>query len=384
MTHLEDEIDFSEDVSSFKSEDISSSPSSDVEEDHFEKKTAVPQRETKPERPNPMIYKKNSGLDKLNKKKQKISETGYRKYGPHSVFLYKPGVLLPDLSEHLNGMIEIRIAREYINKHNKELLKRSIWGSETFTSNSDAVCVLKHTGLVDFNNASLFKNNEGCSLFCKITKARKTYNPSIKNGLKTRGIKGYQGFSLKPDHIALLPSFGKQQEELIGIAERMATSNGSKRVKLTPISNKKNNKFHQNHFVFNLSDELAFKYSISNICDKSNDPTTWTSYQLKKKSLYFESKEERYELANMQREKTEEEEVFSIEDHYKLSKVLKPYFKDNLFMENAEVPLQSEFVQLIFENIEWNDIKWGETAIQIKDQLFEDVLNYKFYQNKEA
>ena len=113
-------------------------------------------------------------------------------------------------------------------------------------------------------------------IYFLIFSARKTYNPSSKNGLKTRGIKGYQGLSLKPDHITLLSSLGKQ-EELCVFAEKMAVS-GSKRVKLVPASNKKQTLFHQHHFVFNISDELAYKYSISNICDKSNDPTsirTW-------------------------------------------------------------------------------------------------------------
>jgi hypothetical protein len=102
--------------------------------------------------------------------------------------------------------------------------------------------------------------------------ARKTYNPSSKNGLKTRGIKGYQGLSLKPDHVTLLTSLGKQ-EELCLFAEKMALG-GNKRVKIAPACSKKQTLFHQHHFIFNISDELSYKYSIANICDKSNDPTS--------------------------------------------------------------------------------------------------------------
>lgn len=58
------------------------------------------------------------------------------------------------------------------------------------------------------------------------------------------------------------------------MAEQMATVYAPKRIKLTPISSKKILKFHQNNFVFNISDELAYKYSISNICDKSNDTSS--------------------------------------------------------------------------------------------------------------
>ena len=51
----------------------------------------------------------NFGASKLTKRKIKILETEklYKKYGPHSVFLYKPGIPLPDLSEYLNNIIEV-------------------------------------------------------------------------------------------------------------------------------------------------------------------------------------------------------------------------------------------------------------------------------------
>jgi len=72
--------------------------------------------------------------------------------------------------KHFSKKIKIRIAKEYLSPHNKELLKRDIWGSETFTSNSDAVCILKHSGLIDFANTAALKNYEGVAFFCKITK----------------------------------------------------------------------------------------------------------------------------------------------------------------------------------------------------------------------
>jgi len=85
--------------------------------------------------------------------------------------------------------------------------------------------------------------------------------------------------------------------------------------------------------------------------------------------LYFETNENRFELSNLQKEKTDEEEVFSDEEHYKLVKVLDPYYRDNEFMQNNEIPLKNEFVEPIFESIDWNDIKWGESSIKFKDRL---------------
>ena len=99
----------------------------------------------------------------------------------------------------------------------------------------------------------------------------------------------------------------------------------------------------------------------------------------------------------MQKEKTDEEEVFSDEEHYRLAEVANPYEKDNEFMQNNDIPLKNEHIVVIFDCIDWNDIKWGETSIKFKDLLIEstvfflkkcvfklisDILNFKYYPNK--
>ena len=95
---------------------------------------------------------------------------------------------------------------------------------------------------------------------------------------------------------------------------------------------------------------------------------------MKYKSLYFETSQDRYELSNLQKDKTDEEEVFSDEEHYKLAKVLNPYDKDNEFMNMNEVPLKNDMVEVIFDSIDWNEIKWGESSIMFKDRLITSNL----------
>ena len=65
-------------------------------------------------------------------------------------------------------MIEIRVPIEYINKYNKEIIHRNIWGSDTYTSNSDPICMMLHHGLIQLDSENL-KNYEGISFFCKVT-----------------------------------------------------------------------------------------------------------------------------------------------------------------------------------------------------------------------
>ena len=57
----------------------------------------------------------------------------------------------------------------YLDGYNNALVKRHIWGTDYYTSNSDAVCILKHSGLLDLNNLPK-KGYSGLSLFCKVSK----------------------------------------------------------------------------------------------------------------------------------------------------------------------------------------------------------------------
>ena len=93
--------------------------------------------------------------------------------------------------------VKIIIASEYIKRHNPELLKRSLFGTDPYTSNSDAVCMLVHSGSVNINNFPT-KRYEGIELTCKVIKPKKNYTGSFKNGLMSRSLKGYNGNALKP------------------------------------------------------------------------------------------------------------------------------------------------------------------------------------------
>jgi len=59
------------------------------------------------------------------------------------------------------------------------------------------------------------------ALFCKVSKNRKVYNSSNKNSILSRQIKGYHGYSLKPESMQWLASIGNI-EDLVENARRMA------------------------------------------------------------------------------------------------------------------------------------------------------------------
>ena len=49
------------------------------------------------------------------------------------------------------------------------MIRREIWGCETYTSDSDAICIMKHSGLIN-TDEGIPKNQEGVAFYCKVAK----------------------------------------------------------------------------------------------------------------------------------------------------------------------------------------------------------------------
>lgn len=69
------------------------------------------------------------------------------------------------------------------------------------------MCIAIHSGLINFNN---FQNKkyEGVEIIFKVIKPKKNYTGTVKNGISSRTIKGYNGNALKPESHKMLASLG--------------------------------------------------------------------------------------------------------------------------------------------------------------------------------
>ncbi|EMR10623.1 hypothetical protein PNEG_01326 [Pneumocystis murina B123] len=62
-------------------------------------------------------------------------------------YIYTPSSPIPCLDGKLNGILTIRIARQYFHKsENDKIKKRALWGTDIYTDDSDIVAILLHTG----------------------------------------------------------------------------------------------------------------------------------------------------------------------------------------------------------------------------------------------
>ncbi|CAO3625413.1 unnamed protein product [Cunninghamella echinulata] len=61
-------------------------------------------------------------------------------------YLYRPSMLLPNLENHINGIVQIRVPARYLTYENPSVKKRAAWGTGIYTDDSDIVTMAIHSG----------------------------------------------------------------------------------------------------------------------------------------------------------------------------------------------------------------------------------------------
>ena len=74
----------------------------------------------------------------------------------------------------MSQYIEVRIERQYLTHFNPAIAKRRLWGNDCYTSNSDAVCILIHSGAYKIREEA--PDCAGVSVFFKVSRNRTNYN----------------------------------------------------------------------------------------------------------------------------------------------------------------------------------------------------------------
>lgn len=203
-------------------------------------------------------------------------------------FLYKPLVPLPNLTPQLQGIIEIRIAKDYLCKSNKAYKQRNIWGSDTYTSDSDIVCILQHTSMYPINEVPP-ESIAGLSVYCRVAKGRNSYQSTLRNGIRSRKSGAFEGCSIKLENFKTLDNLGTH-EELLQMAKAMPQTTPQSFKKATPVNASRVIVPPETEIVFNLSSEPAYKFSLPAFADYGCDPSQRTANILYENCLYIETR----------------------------------------------------------------------------------------------
>ncbi|KAK1367195.1 Histone deacetylation protein Rxt3 [Heracleum sosnowskyi] len=297
--------------------------------------------------------------------------------------------------------LEIRIPAEHVIATNRQVRGGQLWGTDIYTDDSDLVAVLMHTGYCRPTASPPHSAIQELRAVIRVLPPQDCYFSTLRNNVRSRAWGAAIGCSYRVESCCIIKRGGGTID-----LEPCLTHTSTIEPTLAPVVVERtmttraaaSNALRQQRFVrevtiqYNLCNEPWTKYSISAVADKGMKKPLYTSARLKKgEVLYLESHSCRYELC-FSGEKivktataalanpTESErsshysngtnaEKGSTEcdngriDVFRWSRCKKPLPQQ--LMLSIGIPLPLENLEVLEDNLDWEDIEWSQTGVWI-------------------
>uniref|UniRef100_A0A7N0RBB6 Uncharacterized protein n=1 Tax=Kalanchoe fedtschenkoi TaxID=63787 RepID=A0A7N0RBB6_KALFE len=301
--------------------------------------------------------------------------------------------------------LEIRIPSEHVTATNRQVRGGQLWGTDIYTDDSDLVAVLMHTG---YCRPTASPPPPAILELCAIVRVlppQACYISTLRNNVRSRSWGAASGCSYRVERCCIVKRGGGTID-----LEPCLTHSSTVEPTLAPVAVERtmttraaaSNALRQQRFVrevtiqYNLSNEPWIKYSISIVADKGLKKPLFTSARLKKgEVLYVETHTQRYELCfsgekavkatppladgesgpsqnhhsvatNGERSHMDIDSV--IIDAFRWSRCKKPL--PQKLMRSIGIPLPSEHVEVIEDNLDWEDIQWSQSGVWISGKEY--------------
>ncbi|MED6203768.1 hypothetical protein PIB30_002535 [Stylosanthes scabra] len=296
--------------------------------------------------------------------------------------------------------LEIRIPAENVTATNRQVRGGQLWGTDVYTHDSDLVAVLMHTGYCRPTASPPPTAIQELRATIRVLPRQDCYISTLRNNVRSRAWGATTiGCSYRVERCCIVKRGGGTID-----LEPCLTHTSTIEPTLAPVAVERtmttraaaSNALRQQRFVrevtiqYNLCNEPWIKYSISIVADKGLKKALYTSARLKKgEVLYLETHSCRYELsfagekmvkttANSQLhnpdaekshnhhhsangEKTDSDTVMI--DVFRWSRCKKPL--PQKLMRTIGIPLPLEHIEVLEENLDWEDIQWSQTGVWI-------------------
>lgn len=304
--------------------------------------------------------------------------------------------------------LEIRIPAEYVTSSNRQVRGAQLWGTDIYTNDSDLFAVLMHTGYCRPTSSPPDAIQE-LRATVRVLPPQECYTSTLRNNVRSRAWGAGIGCSFRVERCCIV----KRGGGTIDLEPRL-THISALEPTLAPVSAERtmttrsaaSNALRQQRFVrevsiqFNLCNEPWLKYSISVVADKGLKKPLYTSARLKKgEVLYLETHSKRYELcyvgeksvcngtgiASNQASESEQDkrqhhsshvqngdrnlaDRENIVDVFRLSRCKKILPEE--MMISSGIPLRAEDLEVIEDNLEWEDLQWSQTGVLVSGKTY--------------
>ncbi|XP_021772674.1 uncharacterized protein LOC110736687 [Chenopodium quinoa] len=302
--------------------------------------------------------------------------------------------------------LEIRIPAEHVTATNRQVRGGQLWGTDIYTDDSDLVAVLMHTGYCRPTASPPPTPIQELRATIRILPPQDSYVSTLRNNVRSRAWGAAIGCSFRVERCCIMKKGGGTID-----LEPCLTHTSTIEPTLAPVAVERSmttraaasNALRQQRFVrevtiqYNLCNEPWIKYSISIVADKGLKKPLYTSARLKKgEVLYLETHFCRYELcftgekifkvpsvsqaheaesdksqnhvhtANGERSSAEGDNM--VVDMFRWSKCKKPL--PQKFMRSIGIPLPLEHVEVLEENLDWEDVQWSQTGVWVSGKEY--------------
>ncbi|KAI4364344.1 hypothetical protein MLD38_020450 [Melastoma candidum] len=306
--------------------------------------------------------------------------------------------------------LEIRIPAEHVTATNRQVRGGQLWGTDTYTYDSDLVAVLMHTGYCRPTASPPPSAIQELRATIRVLPPLDCYISTLRNNVRSRAWGAAIGCSYRVERCCIVKKGGGTID-----LEPCITHTSTVEPTIAPIAVERtmttraaaSNALRQQRFVrevtiqYNLCNEPWIKYSLNIVADKGLKKPLYTSARLKKgEVLYLETHSCRYELcfsgektvkslpaSQMQKGEAEKpqnhqshamngernEGESTVVDVFRWSRCKKPL--PQKVMRSIGVPLPLEHLEVLEENLDWEDVQWSQTGAWVagKEYVFARV-----------
>lgn len=275
-------------------------------------------------------------------------------------FEYAPDKGMDGLKD--GDILLCEIDAKHLTTENVGIKERRVWGTDTYTDESDLVAIAAHAGV--FSPTADVPKFAGMVMVLRVMEAQSVYPASQRNSLRSRSLTGpeHSGLSLRVQGSAIYKS-AEDRAKLTHVVQRPP--------RLQRFSIKSHNAFSDARVVFNLSNEPAFKYCLSMIADRSPDAKHWTSVRLQNWSLFLET------VGGRRFELSLEKHVPGQSVTYRFAECHKPRTTSKAAIQEFGVPLPETEATVLEKGLSWNEIEWGVSAVRLRGKTL--TLNSCFW-----
>ncbi|KAM0880876.1 hypothetical protein ACQ4PT_033282 [Festuca glaucescens] len=300
--------------------------------------------------------------------------------------------------------LEIRIPAEFVTSTNRQVKGAQLWGTDVYTNDSDLVAVLMHTGYCSPTSSPPPSAIQELRATVRVLPPQDSYTSTLRNNVRSRAWGAGIGCSFRIERCCIVKKGGGT----IDLEPRLSHTSAVEPT-LAPVAVERSmttraaasNALRQQRFVrevtiqYNLCNEPWLKYSISIVADKGLKKSLYTSARLKKgEVIYLEThfnSSHRYELcfsgekprsvgsssnaSDLEPEKHQNSShhhsqngdrvtaEHELRDVFRWSRCKKAM--PEIAMRSIGIPLPSEQVEVLQDNLEWEDVQWSQTGVWV-------------------